>query len=215
MRLIDLTGKKYGQWRVIKRAPTPEVNTRAYWICECACGKERTVSGTGLRSGGTTRCADCAHIKHGLSGTSECGVYRDLRARCNNLKHKSYKSYGGRGVKDKYGSLKAFVKDVGPRPSSKHSIERKDNNGSYEPGNCEWALISVQVRNRRTNRYIEAFGEVKVVADWVADNRCTVSHQTICRRLDDGWSPEDAVQVPPRGARDINNSRQLAKRKGK
>jgi hypothetical protein len=82
-----------------------------------------------------------------------------MKRRCLNERHHSYPSYGGRGIKicDRwlYGEhnrngFECFVGDIGARPSSQHSIDRRDNDGHYEPNNCRWATKQEQVRNRRT-----------------------------------------------------------------
>ena len=88
---------------------------------------------------------------HGMYGTPEYQVWNDMIQRCNNSKRASYKYYGGRGIqvcpkwKD---SFLAFFKDMGKKPGNKSSIDRINNNGNYEPGNCKWSSPKMQVRNR-------------------------------------------------------------------
>lgn len=93
-----------------------------------------------------------AHRTHGLSRTHEYYCWMSMRTRCLSPIHHKYKDYGGRGIticerwRD---SFENFLSDMGPRPSPKHSIDRIDNDGDYEPGNCRWALPHIQHANKR------------------------------------------------------------------
>lgn len=92
-----------------------------------------------------------------------------MKQRCFNEKSSSYKYYGGRGVTvcaEWRDDFDAFYEHMGPRPSPKHTIDRIDNNGNYEPGNCRWATYEVQANNRSNNRHIEYDGRLQTASQW-------------------------------------------------
>jgi len=118
--------------------------------------------------------------------------------RCTNPDASAYERYGGRGIKVYRrwrNSYVAFLRDMGRKPSRAHSIERTDNDGNYEPGNCKWSLRKEQTRNRSSNNYLIAFGKRRCVTDWAKDLGAPPS--SITTRISRGWSVEDAVSVPP------------------
>lgn len=88
---------------------------------------------------------------HGMTKTPEYRAWASMRQRCANPKSARYDNYGGRGISvcDRWQSFEAFFADMGPRPTSEHSIDRIDNDGNYEPGNCHWATRSEQQQNKR------------------------------------------------------------------
>ena len=92
---------------------------------------------------------------HGMTGTPIYRVWGDMKSRCCNLNHSAYKDYGGRGIivcpswSDDFIN---FYNDMGDRPSTKHSIDRKDNNLGYFPDNCRWADKTTQSRNQRVRK---------------------------------------------------------------
>ena len=92
--------------------------------------------------------------------------YRSAKNRCNNESEPAYKYYGARGIQFLYDSYPEFLEDVGPRPSLDHSLGRIDNDGNYEPGNCQWETDVEQANNKRNNRFIEAFGRTQTIAQW-------------------------------------------------
>lgn len=92
----------------------------------------------------------------GRSKTIDYSSYTNMIARCVSPTATGYHLYGGRGIKvcDRWlndGGFANFIEDVGPRPSAKHTIDRIDVNGNYEPGNCRWVSYADQARNKRVN----------------------------------------------------------------
>lgn len=87
--------------------------------------------------------------------TPEYRAWAAMRDRCSRQKNPKYHLYGGRGISvcDRWGSYENFLADMGRRPSPAHSLDRGDNYGNYEPGNCRWATRSEQSGNRRPYRW--------------------------------------------------------------
>src|ERR1700676_2787012 len=86
---------------------------------------------------------------HGMTLSPEYKAYQMAEQRCTNLKDKRYADYGGRGIEFRFASFEEFYKCIGPRPSSKHSLDRVKNEGHYEKGNVRWATPSEQQQNKR------------------------------------------------------------------
>jgi hypothetical protein len=93
--------------------------------------------------------------------------WRKMRSRCNDPQNENYRYYGALGIKvcARWDSFSDFLDDMGPRPSAQHSIDRIDAESCYEPGNCRWATISEQNRNRRTVRKLKVGGAELIAAD--------------------------------------------------
>ena len=176
-KFIDLTGQRFGRLTVVNRAETR--NKRTYWDCVCDCGNTKVINSYKLLSGNTQscRCLDtemtiARTTKHGMSHSSpEYYIWKTMRQRCNNPNNGAYKEYGGRGVKvcKRWDKFESFYKDMGQRPSSKHQIERLDNDGDYEPSNCVWATQLAQANNKRNTLYITFRGVTKPISDWARE----------------------------------------------
>ena len=168
-----MTGKKVGRLTIIERAGKNSCGS-AMWRCQCDCGEERIIAGTAMRAGCALSCG-CLGIDrlkamattHGESRTPLFAAWCEMIARCENENRKSFKNYGGRGIKvcERWrNSFVAFRDDMGPKPTQKHTLDRKENDGDYEPSNCRWATRTEQNRNTRATKLSKALAlEVKIV----------------------------------------------------
>jgi hypothetical protein len=143
-------------------------------------------------------------ITHGQAGSPLYGVWVTMIARCENPNTAAYSKYGGRGISvhSKWReSFEQFIADMGPRPSNKHSIERLNTNGNYEPTNCVWATRQQQANNQSNNRLLTIDGIERTATEW--GRLYGISGETIAWRLNRKWSIRDAVMIPrlPTGRR--------------
>jgi len=199
---IDLTGSRFGRLVVTKRIENK--GGRSRWECVCDCGNTTAVFSNNLVAGRIQSCrcfmredAGDRRRDHGMTGTPEYRAWAAMKGRCTNPANKMYLRYGGREIKicERWISFELFFADMGPRPSTKHTVERKDSNGNYEPSNCIWATRKDQSRNRPSfHRYVEYKGQTVqlAVALEMAGNK--VKRTTASRRLNAGWSVEDALE---------------------
>jgi hypothetical protein len=140
-----------------------------------------------------------ARSTHRMSRSPEYRIWVDMRRRCEKPSVKGFAHYGARGIKvcERWQTFVFFFEDMGPRPSNRHSVERIDNNGNYEPGNCRWATQTEQGNNRRTNRLVTYRGRTITLADAIRAAGSVVRKDTARLRLLRGWSAEAAVETPP------------------
>jgi len=150
-----------------------------------------------------------SHGEAGRAKTPEWMVWNGMLARCRLPTHCAYERYGGRGIEvcqrwqEKRGNgFLNFLEDMGRRPSSKHSLDRTDNDGNYTPENCRWATREQQARNRRSNRILSIRGEKRAAVEWA--EKVGLEYTVLKDRLRGGWTPERAVFTPKRGDASLN-----------
>lgn len=204
-RFIDITGNRYGRLTVIQRCGTSSDN-RPQWLCKCDCGNSVVVRGYLLKNNKTKSCG-CYHreqaraqgkskAKHNLSSTRLYNIWKDMQNRCYSEKHKSYKHYGGRGIKvcDEWlTDFELFYNwAINSGYSDSLTIDRIDVNGNYEPGNCKWATYKEQANNTRKNHYITYNGETKTLTQWA--EYLNIKPKTLSARINDyKWPIEKAL----------------------
>lgn len=198
-RFRDLTGRRFGKLQVLWPTGRKGVQKKICWLCQCDCGTIKNIQGRYLLRG-TISCGCLQkeiHTKHGMTDSSEYRSWCHIKGRCYNPKDKKYYRYGGRGIKmcERWkNSFETFYEDMGPKPGKGCSINRINNNGNYEPGNCEWATAKEQANNRRTNRQITFNNKTQTLAQWAKE--VNMSHSVIFHRLKLGWPIERALTTP-------------------
>lgn len=200
-RFRDLTGRIFGRLTIIGYAPPR--GYKKYWYCQCSCGAPvKAVAATSLVQGDTQSCG-CLHREatsaalrthhefKGGSPTPEMRSFGSAKNRCTNQSNKSYASYGGRGIEFRFASFEEFLAAVGRRPSPKHTLDRVNVHGHYEPGNVRWATQREQQRNRSNNALMQVNGERRPVAVWA--DLLGIPAQRIYSRRSLGWCGDCSI----------------------
>lgn len=215
-KLIDLSGKRFGRLVVIKiagRTVREKHGTRVLWECLCDCGNTVVLTGCALKSGNTQSCG-CFRkeqvknrsVIHGATSVKKEKLYdiwSQMKQRCCNPNNKSYKNYGGRGIKvcnewvDSYQNFRKWAynneyDENAPRGSC--TLDRIDNNGDYSPSNCRFTDQKIQNNNRRSNHLLTYNNEMHTITEWAIITG--LSFRVIQHRIKVGWSTEKALTTP-------------------
>ncbi len=214
-RFVDISGQVFGRLTVLGYAGS-DVRGKARWWVECACGNTSQTKGESLRSGETKSCG-CYNIElrearkftHGKSGTPEHRIWEGMKWRCLNPNNPAYSDYGGRGIvicarwldgEDSKHGFVCFLEDMGKRPSSRHSIERRDVNGNYEPNNCYWGTDEEQANNKRNSIFLTFRGKTQTLQQWCKE--LNIPRMRAYFRIKRGWTdPEQIFFAPSQAGR--------------
>jgi hypothetical protein len=213
--MLDYVGRRFGRLTVLRfHGPRPRYQTA--WLCRCDCGSEKVVQGSNLQSGTTQSCgclmreeASRRSLRHGHTNgggkrrwSPEYTAWAQMKQRCYNPLERNFSRYGGRGISvcERWrDNFECFLADMESRPSSKHSIDRIDVNGNYEPGNCRWATHRVQMANRRCTRRVMFNGTLTPLTELAKEYGVNIS--MLSRRIERGWSVERALTTPKAGTK--------------
>lgn len=179
MKLKDRTNKKYGRLTVVMlhKSIVSGGRKRVFWECQCECGALILAESGRLESGYTKSCGCLRqettkniNMSHGESNkTKEYRAWSKMKSRCFCKTDAKYYAYGERGISvcDRWiNSYPNFLKDMGRAPSKIHSLDRRNVNGNYEPGNCRWATPHQQMNNMRQTIIINRRGESMSMKEW-------------------------------------------------
>ena len=166
-KFVDRSGIRYDKLVALYPSLSRAKDGSVMWVCQCDCGNICEVKGSNLASGHTKSCGclskdSCSKIgsrsykKHGLCGQRIYNIYYDMKHRCYDSNHISYKNYGAKGIRicDEWlNDPKAFFNwafDNGY--NDKLTIDRIDNTHGYSPSNCRWVTYHEQALNKGNKR---------------------------------------------------------------
>lgn len=189
----DLTGLKVGLLTVVSK-DSIDKHCHLRWLCQCVCGNTTVVQSSNLLRNHTQSCGNClTRKKHSMAGTHPYGVWTQLRYRCTKPDHPNFHQYGGGGIlvcARWDASFENFWEDMKAEYKPGLYIDRKNNDGNYEPDNCRWVSSRVSVENRRSAVLITFEGEVMNVSE--AARRSGIEYGKLRHRLKRCF-PEDKL----------------------
>lgn len=212
MEKLNIIGERYNKLLVLEEVDKSKYNRR--FKCLCDCGNITIVAMNNMRSGKIASCG-CHKLEqlllrnttHNQRHTHLYEIWKGIKQRCYNPKHRAYHNWGGRGIKmceDWKNNFQSFydwsyangytLNNHYKKENDKLTIDRIDVNGDYCPDNCRWVKRIEQARNTRTNRNLIYKGEELCLSEWC--EYLNLNYPTIYSRLNKGWSIERAFETP-------------------
>jgi hypothetical protein len=184
--------------RLTVRKQVPHTTRGIEYECICECGNPKVVKAYNLRNGTIASCGCAKFDKPDIyrQYPKEVAVLYGAIRRCHDPKAQAYHWYGARGItvckrwRSKYG-FENFLEDMGPRPSPKHQLDRKNNDRGYSPGNCRWVTSLVNNNNRRNTPMVTYKGRTQSIKEWARETG--INAATFGDRLKRGWSMKRAL----------------------
>jgi hypothetical protein len=197
----NLAGKTFGVITILSEFEV-QANGGCKWKYRCLCGREGWAWAEVIKRNPDMSCKECrkdrigfAQTIHGKRYTRKYKVWRSMLDRCELPTCKSFKDYGGRGIRvcERWHDFKLFDHDVPDPPSPGLMIDRKDNNGHYEPGNVKWSTPIESMNNRRCNRQLTFQGQTHTWSEW--SRLLGIDKTTIRKRALKGWPVEKILSI--------------------
>lgn len=196
-KVENIIGKRFGRLLVLENLNTKSHGSTLH-RCICDCGNTKDVPISYLKSKHTTSCGCLVkdmHTTHNLSKSRLYKIYTGMLARCFRKTHTAFTDYGGRGItvcEEWRNSFQAFYDwAISNGYDENLTIDRRDNEGNYEPSNCRWITRSQQTRNCRKNVYFTYNGETKTISEWA--RYFNIPLTTFRRRMLENRSIEEII----------------------
>ncbi len=201
----DIEGQRFGRLLVIGFAGLNKSRLTT-WYCQCDCGEIRINLGSLLRGKKVQGCGCLrrelfqtwlAKNSHGYSHTRIYNIWGNMLQRCTNPNNNRYKDYGGRGITvcDRWRDFRHFLADMGEPTTNKHEIDRKNNDGNYEPSNCHWVTKRQSMLNRRCLVTVVYQGAEKPLLTWCEE--LGLPYKRVLARIQQlKWDVEAAFFTP-------------------
>lgn len=200
-------GAKFGRLKVLGSQFSVCMSRGTVWfvVAKCKCGTVKVVECFNLWNENTISCGcyrddmSSPTKTHGCSWTRPYRIWRCMLNRCTNRNCHEYHRYGGRGIAvcKSWMKFENFRRWYLANGYADHlTLDRKNNDRGYSPGNCRWVTWVVNGRNKSNLVMIEAFGQRKCIMEWTEDKRCVVRYACLRTRLRNGWNAEVAMTTP-------------------
>lgn len=162
---------------------------------KCYCGKTISIIAANLIKRNSKCTCKGTTFSHGMKGTKIYSVWRSMKERCSSPNSQFFYAYGARGISvcERWQKFENFYEDMGDRPSDSHSIDRINNDGNYEPGNCRWATAKEQARNKKKTKMATYKDVTKPVSEWI--EILGLKPAVIYDRLRRGWPTKEAFEL--------------------